>query len=222
VDVGEILEQAIDDRLVSLNQVLDLHYEEANTPALINKFGRLFNVSRADPAGFKPPKYHTAYDALVDHSMMEKMDAVLSDEPSLTFALAFDLNCYAPAHNAQVTKDITGDEAADLAGNRTKRFFLDSAPLTRASRMGLGIEGLEQRPYTRRDLRTRGGNLALDPKLSRQVLIQSYARDAGTGPQPGARTYRDRPLAGLPALGRGLVRGGGARVARRVVRRDRR
>jgi methyl-accepting chemotaxis protein len=178
-DVGEIIERAIDDRLVSLGQVLELSYEEANTPALINKFQRLFDVKRADPSGFKPSKYHTVYDALVDRAMMEKMDGVLTDEPALTFALAFDLNCYAPAHNTQVSKDIAGDEAADLAGNRTKRFFLDSAPLTRASRMGLGIEGLDQRPYTRNELRSRGGNMAQDPKLSRQVLIQSYARDTG-------------------------------------------
>jgi methyl-accepting chemotaxis protein len=178
-DVGQIMERVIDDRLVSLDQVLELKYNEANTAASVNKFQRLFDVSRADPAGFKPPKYHTAYDALVDVAMMEKMDGVLVAEPALTFALAFDLNCYAPAHNSPVSKDITGDDAADLAGNRTKRFFLDSAPLTRASRMGLGIEGLEQRVYTRSELRSRGGNLNQDPKLSGQVLIQSYARDTG-------------------------------------------
>ena len=108
--------------------MLELRYEEAQGAA-IQRFGRLFDVSRADPAGFSPPKYHTAYDALVDRAMMERMDAVLAAEPGLTFALPFDLNAFAPAHNSAFSKAITGDPAQDLAGNRTKRFFLDSPAL---------------------------------------------------------------------------------------------
>lgn len=178
-DLREIFERTIDDRVVTLAQVLELDYEEANTPALIQKFQRLFDVSKASPTGFKPPKFHTAYDALIDKAMMQKMDAVVAAEPSLAFALPFDLNCYAPAHNSSVSKDITGDEATDLASNRTKRFFLDSAPLTRASRMGLRIDGLELRPYTRSELRSRGGRLEETAGSAGQVMVQSYARDTG-------------------------------------------
>ncbi|HTW12072.1 MAG TPA: methyl-accepting chemotaxis protein [Solirubrobacteraceae bacterium] len=177
-DLREIFEQIIDARLVTLNQVLDLSYQEANTAALVQRFQRLFDVSRADPAGFRPPKFHTAYDALIDEAMMKVMDAVASEE-RLAFAIPLDLNAYVAAHNSSVSKDIVGDEAADLAGNRTKRFFLDSAPLTRAARMGLGIDGLELRPYTRSELRSRGATLSETPELARQVLIQSYARDTG-------------------------------------------
>ena len=107
-ELRAILEAAVDERRVSLSSVLELRYQEATGP-LIDRFGRLFDVSRADPSGFSPPKYHTAYDAVVDRAMMQRMDAVLAAEPKLTFALPFDLNAWAPAHNSVYSKDITGD-----------------------------------------------------------------------------------------------------------------
>jgi methyl-accepting chemotaxis protein len=176
-ELRAILEAAVDERRVSLSQVLELRYEEAKGP-LIDRFGRLFDVSRADPAGFSPPKYHTAYDALVDRAMMKRMDAVLTAEPRLTFALPFDLNAWAPAHNSVFSKAITGDPAKDLAGNRTKRFFLESGALTRASRMELGVE-LPGKMLTRAEIRAAGGRLA-EPQLgNRPFLLQTYARDTG-------------------------------------------
>lgn len=174
-----ILEDAIDQRLVSLDNVLRLAYQEANGLESIRRFGRLFDVSRADPAGFTPPKYHTTYDALVDKPMMEFMDAVLAQEPALVFALPLDLNAYACAHNTIVSQPITGDPAIDLAKNRTKRHFLDSAPLTRAARMGLGLRELELRKFTRPELQAMGGRLVRDAKTAQSVLIQSYLRDTG-------------------------------------------
>ncbi len=174
-----ILEDAIDQRLVSLDNVLRLAYQEANGLESIRRFARLFDVSRADPAGFTPPKYHTTYDALVDKPMMEFMDAVLAQEPALVFALPLDLNAYACAHNTIVSQPITGDPAIDLAKNRTKRHFLDSAPLTRAARMGLGLRELELRKFTRPELQAMGGRLVRDAKTAQSVLIQSYLRDTG-------------------------------------------
>ncbi len=178
-EIRAIFEQVISDRIVQLSQVLALDYEEADNPASIRKFQRLFDVSRADPAGFQPPKFHTAYDALVDLAIMTKVDAVVAAEPALVFALPLDLNAYAPAHNTSVSQDIKGDPAADLATNRTKRFFLDSVPLTRAARMGLGVGGLEQRVYRREELRSRRAKLTEDRDSAGQVLMQSYARDTG-------------------------------------------
>ena len=176
-ELQAILEDAIDGRRVTLSQVLDPRYEEARGP-LIARFARLFDVSRADPAGFSPPKYHTAYDALVDRAMMERMDAVLAAEPGLTFALPFDLNVYAPAHNSIVSKDITGDPAKDLGGNRTKRFFLDSPALTRATRMELGVK-LPAEILTRHQLVAAGAKLTEPAHDSRPFLLQTYARDTG-------------------------------------------
>ena len=128
----------------------------------MSKLGRLFDVSRVPPSGFEPPKFVTAYDSLVDVQMMERMDAVLAAEPRLTFALPFDLNAYVPAHNSVFSRDCTGDPEQDLAGNRTKRFFLDSAALTRAARMELGVELPERR-------------------LSRAEIARSGARPQGAG-----------------------------------------
>jgi methyl-accepting chemotaxis protein len=176
-ELRSILEAAIDERRVTLSQVLDPRYEEASGP-LIARFARLFDVSRADPAGFSPPKYHTAYDALVDRAMMERMDAVLAAEPGLTFALPFDLNVYAAAHNSVVSKDITGDPAKDLAGNRTKRFFLDSSALTRAARMELGVK-LPEEVLSRQRMSAAGAALAEPAHDTRPFLLQTYARDTG-------------------------------------------
>ncbi len=172
-----IFEQAIDSHRVSQAGVLELSYQEARGP-LIDRFSRLFDVKRADPEGFSPPKYHTAYDAIVDRDMMQRMDAVLAAEPQLTFALAFDLNVFAPAHNSVFSKDITGDPARDLAGNRTKRFFLESEALTRASRMELGVK-LPREVLSRSQIKSAGARLAEPSEALRPFLLQTYARDTG-------------------------------------------
>jgi methyl-accepting chemotaxis protein len=176
-DLRAILEDVIDSGRVTLDQVLALEYQEAKGP-LIQRFSRLFDVSRVPATGFDPPKYHTAYDALVDLQMMERMDAVLAAEPGLTFALPFDLNCWAPAHNTYVSQDITGDPVKDLAGNRTKRFFLDSAALTRGSRMELGVD-LPVRVLTKSEIRSSRARLTEPRDGARPFLLQTYARDTG-------------------------------------------
>jgi len=176
-DLRQILEQAIDDRRTTAPRVLELRYEEARGAA-IERFARLFDVSRADSDGFSPPKYHTAYDALVDRQMMQRMDAVLAAEPALTFALPLDLNSYAAAHNGIFSRPITGDPARDLGGNRTKRFFLESAALTRAARMELGVE-LAGRRLTRSEIRSAGARLNEPAGGDGRFLVQTYARDTG-------------------------------------------
>jgi methyl-accepting chemotaxis protein len=175
--LAAVLEEAIDGGVVTLEQVLALDYEEAVGPS-IARFGRLFDVSRVPPTGFTPPKYHTAYDAFVDLAMMEKMDAVLAAEPQLTFALPFDLNAYAPAHNSVFTRGWTGDPAIDLVGNRSKRFFLDSGALTRAARMDLDVE-LPPHALTRVEIARAGAKLTRPANGRRTLLLQSYARDTG-------------------------------------------
>ena len=172
-----ILEQAVDSGRVSLNQVVALEYQEV-TGSLVSKLGRLFDVSRVPPSGFEPPKFVTAYDSLVDVQMMERMDAVLAAEPRLTFALPFDLNAYVPAHNSVFSRDCTGDPEQDLAGNRTKRFFLDSAALTRAARMELGVE-LPQRQLSRAEIARTGARLREPADAGSTFLLQTYARDTG-------------------------------------------
>ena len=177
-EVEAIMEAAVAERRISLAKLLELRYEEARGQA-IARFARLFDVSRADPAGFDPPKFHTAYDAQIDRQIMELTDALLADEPGLVFALPLDLNCWTPAHNSVYTKPITGDPAVDLVGNRSKRFFLDSKPLTRAARMELGVS-LPHEVLTRAQIAAGRAQLTRPSGNRRPVLIQTYARDTGS------------------------------------------
>ncbi len=172
-----ILEQHVDSGRVSLERVLSLEYQEVKG-RLITRLQRLFDVTRVSGQGFDPPKFLTAYDNLVDVQMMERMDAVLAAEPRLTFALPFDLNAFAPAHNSVFSRDCTGEREADLAGNRTKRFFLDSAALTRAARMELGVQ-LPVRQLTRPEIERARAQLLEPPGGSHTFLLQTYARDTG-------------------------------------------
>ncbi len=176
-ELRAILESAVDSRSVSLDRLLALDYQELKGPA-IQRLQRLFDVRNVGEQGFSPPKFQTAYDSLVDRQMMERMDAVLAAEPGLTFALPFDLNAYAPAHNSVFSKDCTGDPARDLAINRTKRFFLDSAALTRASRMQLGVE-VPARRLSRAEFQRAGARLKEPDAPTGSFLLQTYARDTG-------------------------------------------
>ncbi|MGH2876312.1 MAG: methyl-accepting chemotaxis protein [Solirubrobacteraceae bacterium] len=176
-EIEQIMEGAIRERRTTAQQLLELRYEEAKGAA-IQRFARLFDVAKADPGGFDPPKYHTSYDALIDRQIMERTDALLAAEPGLVFALPLDLNCWTPAHNAVYTNGITGDPSVDLVGNRSKRFFLDSDPLTRGARMELGVR-LPQKVLTRGEIAAAGARLARPSKDLRPVLIQTYARDTG-------------------------------------------
>ena len=176
-ELRAILEDAIDGGRISLADVLALEYEEVRG-AKVRTLQSLFDTSRVPAGGFSPPKFVTAYDRIVDAEMMRPMDAVLVQEPGVTFALAFDLNVYAPAHNTAFTQDWTGDPQRDLVGNRTKRFFLDSPALTRAARMDLGV-ALPAHQLSRREIERHGARLRETPAAARSVLLQTYARDTG-------------------------------------------
>ena len=176
-ELREILEAVVDSRRIRVDQVLALEYQELRG-SLVGRLQRLFDVSRVAPEGFGPPKFQTAYDSLVDVQMMERMDAALAAEPCLTFALPFDLNVYAPAHNSVFSCDCTGDREHDLATNRTKRFFLDSVALTRAARMELGVD-LPPRKLSRSEFERAGARLAEPADGASGFLIQTYARDTG-------------------------------------------
>ena len=142
-ELREILEAAIDSRQTTMSRMLDLRYEEAKG-AKIQRFARLFDVSRADPDGFSPPKYHTAYDALVDRQMMLRMDAVLAAETALTFALPLDLNAYAAAHNAIFSKPISGARLTEPAVGRSfmlQTYARDTGAVLTTLSVPLYVEG---------------------------------------------------------------------------------
>ncbi|MCS7246471.1 MAG: methyl-accepting chemotaxis protein [Thermomicrobium sp.] len=174
-----VFERAIDERRVRLEDVLDLRYTEIKGAA-IQSLARLFDVRRVPPDGFQPPKYATAYDAVVDLELSAEMEAVLRATPHLVFALPIDLNTYAPMHNRAFCQDWTGIPERDLVGNRVKRFFWDQRVLVRGARVGLG-DCAERLPNiaTRQQFIQAGCDLRESPGQRERFLVQTYARDTG-------------------------------------------
>jgi len=173
-----ILEAPVAEGRLREADLLALDYREIRG-AEIHGLSRFFNVLRVPPEGFHPAKFRTAYDALVERSLQEAYDRILEQEPQLTFALAIDLNSYAPSHNSRFCKDWTGHPDQDLAGNRVKRFFTDNRVLVRGARHGLGeaAEALPDR-VGRADFQ-RVANLQQQAANPQDFLVQTYARDTG-------------------------------------------
>ena len=176
---GKLLDEIVDGGRCSLDQVLKLDYREI-AGADVASLARLFDVSRVPQTGFTPPKFHTAYDALVDVKLQGVCDDVLGHERRLLFALAIDLNSYGPTHNRRFMQAWTGVAEKDLAGNRVKRFFTDNSVLVRGARVGLGPKAaaLGHRA-SRADFERVGCDLAASAKQRDAFLVQTYARDTG-------------------------------------------
>jgi methyl-accepting chemotaxis protein len=178
-DIARVFESTVDSGRVSLAQVLDLHYEEITGPR-IGALSRLFDVSRVPLTGFDPPKYSTAYDALVEMELMRLYDQYLVEQPWLALAVGSDLNVYAPVHARRLCADWTGDPSKDLLGNRVKRILTDNPALVRANRIGLGGRALADRPLSRSEVRMAGCDLSEPDGGDDRRLVQTYARDTGT------------------------------------------
>lgn len=176
---GAVLDRAIGEGRCRLDDVLALQYREIKG-AEIGSLARLFDVSRVPPEGFTPPKYSTAYDALVDVQLQDACDRVLGSDERLLFALPIDLNSYGPIHNRRYMKPWTGVPETDLAGNRVKRFFTDNSVLVRGARVGLGPAAAEL-PHraARLDFQRTGCDLTASPQQVEAFLVQTYARDTG-------------------------------------------
>lgn len=104
---GDVLDGLIDGGVVTVSQVFDREY----APIKGFEFG-------------ERPKFHTAYDVLLDRAVVVFQDKFL-DYEDFIFAVGVDVNGYLPTHNTRYQKPLTGDPAKDLTGNRTKRMFDD-------------------------------------------------------------------------------------------------
>jgi HAMP domain-containing protein len=115
---GRILEEAIDNGVLSVKDVFDTEYKEI--------------------PGFDPPKYHTEYDFYLDKALLSIEDEFLKDE-SVVFAVAVDVNGYLPTHNTRYQQPISGDVEKDKVGNRTKRIFNDPVGIKAAQNLEEGF-----------------------------------------------------------------------------------
>jgi len=79
---------------------------------------------RAVP-GTTPQKYATSYDEIVEQDLQKLFDVMLEQHPGLIFSVAYDTNCYMPAHHRAFSHPLTGDPVRDLACSRAKRIFDD-------------------------------------------------------------------------------------------------
>ena len=79
-----------------------------------------------------PPKYTTDWDKLSDRDVQAIEEAVLGKSAAIVFAVLVDKNGYLPTHNARYSMPLTGNLAADLVNNRTKRIFNDKTGLAAA------------------------------------------------------------------------------------------
>jgi methyl-accepting chemotaxis protein len=175
---GDILTRAVASGRCTLDQALALEYREI-VGAEVRGLARLFDVSKVPESGFTPPKYHTAYDKIVDVDMQRVCDDVLARDEKLLFALPIDLNSYGPIHNRRFMKDWTGDPAKDLGGNRIKRFFTDNRVLVRGARVGLGNAALGLPDRVTRAEFQRVAPLAATPAQREEFMVQTYVRDTG-------------------------------------------
>ncbi len=169
-------EMLIREGRLTLNQVLACDYFEYKGPTVAS-LARLFDVSRVPASGFDPPKFGTAYDALVDQTFMGFIDAMIAREPRVNTATLIDLNGYIPIHPSKVCRDWTGNRETDLLHNRCKRFYLGAS--LRGARLGLPeAAGLPDR-VVRQDLLRAGCDLTYREAKARDFLVQTYSRDTG-------------------------------------------
>jgi HAMP domain-containing protein len=111
---GDVLDGLVDNGVVTVSQVFDRTYQ----PIRGFEFG-------------ERPKFHTAYDVLLDRAVVVFQDKFL-DYEDFVFAVGVDVNGYLPTHNTRYQLPLTGDPARDLAGNRTKRMFDDPVGIAAA------------------------------------------------------------------------------------------
>lgn len=171
-----IFTRLVEGRQVRLEQLLDWRYTEVKG-VLIQRLARLFDVRRVPREGFRPPKYITAWDHLVDLPIRELLDRLAASDRRIVFVVLIDVNGYLFTHMSRYCQDWTGDFKQDILGNRIKRIS-DKQVELRAARVGMP-RGMEApRRATREQFLAAGVNPdALEGEAP--FLLQTFARDTG-------------------------------------------
>ena len=79
-----------------------------------------------------PPKFTTDYDGLSDRDIVAIQESILGRSAAIVYTVMVDRNGYLPTHNVRYSQPLTGNLAADLVNNRTKRIFNDRTGLAAA------------------------------------------------------------------------------------------
>lgn len=111
----------------------------------------LFDTEYRAVPGTNPVQYTIRPLAMLEQILPQIQEAILAEDPAMTFCAAVDRNGYLPVHNKAYSHPQRPDDPAWNAANcRNRRIFDDRAGLSAA-------------------------------RNTRSVLIQTYARDMGNG-----------------------------------------
>ncbi len=175
-EIQSLMERAVDDRKVALDQLVGWRYEEIKGPA-IQKLSRLFNVSRVPQEGFQPPKYSVSWDHLLDVQVRAILDKYLAKDRRLNNVCVPDVNGYNFTHLTKYCPDWKGDPKVDAVFNRSK-WITDYPVVLHAARVGL--KGWDRAP--KRASRAHFLAAGVDPDQSLPpgtFLLQTQARNTG-------------------------------------------
>jgi methyl-accepting chemotaxis protein len=93
----------------------------------------VFDRNYVPMPGTQPQKYRTRYDEQVERPLQDIYETLMQALPGASFALAVDVNGYAPTHIKRASQRPTGDPAHDLVHSRDKRMFNSSTELRAAA-----------------------------------------------------------------------------------------
>ncbi|MDD5249137.1 MAG: methyl-accepting chemotaxis protein [Rhodocyclaceae bacterium] len=76
-------------------------------------------------AGTNPQKYDVSYVRAFEQQVQPLLEKCLQSLRGGSYAIITDVKGYAAIHNSKFSKPLTGDQQADLVGNRTRRLWQD-------------------------------------------------------------------------------------------------
>jgi methyl-accepting chemotaxis protein len=79
-----------------------------------------------------PPKFKVAWGDEYARRCQQLLETCLNEVPGCAYAVGVNLDGYLSSHNLKFSKPLTGDQAADLVGNRTCRKFENPGELRAA------------------------------------------------------------------------------------------
>lgn len=175
-EIRLLFERAIDERKVSLEQLLAYRYEEIKGPA-IQSLGRLFDVRGVPPEGFNPPKYSVGWDHQLDVPVRSILDRYLVKHKRINNVCVPDLNGYNFTHLTKYCRNHTGDPKVDSVFNRVK-WITDYPVVLKAARVGL--KGWDKAPKKANRSQFLAAGVDPDQPLPEDTfLLQTQARDTG-------------------------------------------
>jgi methyl-accepting chemotaxis protein len=95
--------------------------------AMASQGSNIFDTSyRRTNDGQQPEKYDTSYVDSYDARMRPLFDRFISERPEFIYAIAVDVNGYAPAHHTKVSDRLTGNFEVDNLKSRNRRIFFNT------------------------------------------------------------------------------------------------